>query len=57
MSKSSGDGKQQDVVRALVEVRDYLMFSAEKAEFLDDEDYLAVRNYIQVTLSKIMSNH
>lgn len=39
--------RQKEFVRALEEARDYLEFSAEKADFQDNEDYLAVRNYLE----------
>lgn len=53
MSKSSLDDKQQEFVRALIEARDYLEFSADKANFSDDEDYLAVKNFMEQILKEL----
>ena len=54
MSRSSQDDIQPELVRALIETRDYLEFSAEKAGFQDDEHYLAVRNFIIQVLKEII---
>lgn len=53
MSESAADDKQQELVRALIEVRDYLEFSAEKGNFSDSQYYLAVRNYLEQILKEI----
>lgn len=53
MNKSSHDDKQQEFVRALIEARDYLEFSADKANYSDSQYYLAVRNYLEQILKEI----
>lgn len=53
MSKSSHDDKNRELIRALEKTRDYLEFSAAKSEFLDNEYYLAVRNYLEQVLKDI----
>ena len=53
MSKSLQDDKQPELIRALIEARDYLEFSAEKANFVDSQYYLAVRNFLEQVIKEI----
>jgi len=53
VNKGSQDCRLDEFVRALEEARDYLEFSAEKAGYSENEDYLAVRSLMEQILKEL----